>query len=158
VHKLDRPRPRPRPQLYPTTHTPKLCQDTSILQVLLQRDYLPKGLPLPNTATPSKEPWYKTKKGATAAGFEAVSGAFGIGSSQASPPYNHAFGAASGAAGLAGAAAYFLPGKRSLEILKSRNAVEMLHAKRSLEMLKQRDEDLDGLLARHTVIDERNAY
>lgn len=115
-------------------------------------------LPLPNTATPAKEPWYKTKKGATAAGFGAVSGAFGIASSQASPPYNHALGAASGAAGFAGAATYFLPGKRSLEILKSRNAVAMLHAKRSLEMLEQRDEELSGLLARHTTIEERNTY
>jgi len=117
-----------------------------------------EGLPVPNTAAPAKEPWYKTKKGAAAAGFGVASGAFGIASSQASPPYNHALGAASGAAGLAGAATHFLPGKRSLEILKSRNAVEMLHAKRSLEMLKRRDEGLDGLLARHGIIDERNTY
>ncbi|MCJ1249921.1 hypothetical protein MMC30_007147 [Trapelia coarctata] len=115
-----------------------------------------EGLPLHNGPEP-KEPWYKTKKGATTAGFGAASGVLGIAASQVGAPYNHALAAASGAAGLAGAATHFLPGKRALDIIKRRNAIEMLHVRRSLEMLEQRDEHLDGLLARHEIIEERNA-
>ena len=46
--------------------------------------------------------------------------------------------------------------KRAVEIVKRRNDFQILHAKRSLEILERRDEHLEGLLARHELIEERN--